>query len=605
MQNLENQKCADVDGFEGKTLAQLIARAVDRYGERPFLGVKKNGCYSWMTFSEFDIQMRKLRAVFKRDGLKRGDRIAVIANNSVEFALTVYAAYGLGGVVVPMYEVQKLQDWEFIFNDALPTLAVVSNDAVREKIEGIHCPSLQKIYTTHPSADHPDNYLAACIENTCEMIDIDPEVTEDDLADIIYTSGTTGMPRGVELSHKNISVNARITAMSFPIYETDRTLSFLPWAHAFGKTVELIIFPCVGAAIGLVESNRTIAQNLIEVNPTVLVSVPKIFNKIYDTAHLKADAKTITRTLFKRAEELAKKSLKTKLSPIEKAQFALFDKIVASKVRAAFGNSLRFCISGGASLSEEVASFFDGFGVKIFEGYGMTEHAPIVAVNTPGHTRIGSVGRPLPEVAVEISRDNDALDTSDGKCGEVVIASPCVMQRYHNAPTATKEAVDDQGRLHTGDMGYIDGDGFLWLTGRVKEQYKLENGKYVVPSALEEKINNSTLINLSVVFGSGKPFNVVLINPTPEAVEKFKADRRLQNADAEQLENDPELRAMYAAELKNMCADFRGYERPQKFALILDEFTIDNGLLTPALKIKRREIEKRFAGILDNLYKAD
>lgn len=605
MQNLENQKCADVDGFEGKTLAQLIARAIDRYGERPFLGVKKNGLYSWMTFSEFDIRMRKLRAVFKRDGLKRGDRVAVIANNSVEFALTVYAAYGLGGVVVPMYEVQKLQDWEFIFNDALPTLAVVSNDAVREKIEGIHCPSLQKIYTTHPSADHPDDYLSACIENTAEMLDIDPEVTENDLADIIYTSGTTGMPRGVELSHKNISVNARITAMSFPIYETDRTLSFLPWAHAFGKTVELIIFPCVGAAIGLVESNRTIAQNLVEVNPTVLVSVPKIFNKIYDTAHLKADAKAISRTLFKRAEELAKKSLKTKLSPIEKAQFALFDKLVASKVRAAFGNSLRFCISGGASLSEEVASFFDGFGIKIFEGYGMSEHAPIVAVNTPGHTRIGSVGRPLPEVAVEISRDNDALDASDEKCGEVVISSPCVMQRYHNAPTATKETVDDQGRLHTGDMGYIDADGFLWLTGRVKEQYKLENGKYVVPSALEEKINNSTLINLSVVFGSGKPYNVVLINPTPEAVEKFKADRKLQNATDEQLENNPDLRALFAAELKNMCADFRGYERPQKFALILDEFTIDNGLLTPALKIKRREIEKRFADAIENLYKAD
>ncbi len=335
------------------------------------------------------------------------------------------------------------------------------------------------------------------------------------------------------------------------------------------------------------------------------MSVPKIFNKIYDTAHLKADAKAISRTLFKRAEELAKKSLKTKLSPIEKAQFALFDKLVASKVRAAFGNSLRFCISGGASLSEEVASFFEGFGIKIFEGYGMSEHAPIVAVNTPGHTRIGSVGRPLPEVAVEISRDNDALDASDEKCGEVVISSPCVMQRYRNAPTATKETVDDHGRLHTGDMGYIDADGFLWLTGRVKEQYKLENGKYVVPSALEEKINNSTLINLSVVFGSGKPYNVVLINPTPEAVEKFKADRRLQDATDEQLENNPDLRALYAAELKNMCADFRGYERPQKFALILDEFTIDNGLLTPALKIKRREIEKRFADALDNLYKAD
>lgn len=232
----------------------------------------------------------------------------------------------------------------------------------------------------------------------------------------------------------------------------------------------------------------------------------------------------------------------------------------------------------------------------------MTEHSPIVAVNTPGHTRIGSVGHPLPEVKIEISHDNDALDTTDDKCGEVVISSASVMKCYHNAPAATAEAIDPQGRLHTGDMGYIDDDGFLWLTGRVKEQYKLENGKYVVPSALEEKINNSTAINLSVVFGSAKPYNVVLINPTPEAIEKFKADNKLQNATNEELENNPKLRDLYANELKTTTADFRGYERPQKFAIILDEFTIDNGLLTPALKIKRREIEKRFADTLDALY---
>lgn len=602
MENLETQKRADVADFEGKTLAQLMARAIHRFGERPFLGVKKNGVYTWMTFSEFDIQMRKLRAIFRREGLKRGDRVAIIANNSVEFALTVYAAYGLGGVVVPMYEVQKIQDWEFIFGDSRPTLAVVSNDSIREKIEGLNCPSLKKIYTTHPSTIAPDDELSKIIEKSEEFYDIDPDLTQDDLADIIYTSGTTGMPRGVELTHKNIVVNARCTATCFPIYETDRTLSFLPWAHAFGKTVELVIFPCVGSAIGLVESNRTIAQNLVEVNPTVLVSVPKIFNKIYDTVHLKAETKAITRTLFGKAEEIAKKSLKSKLSPFDKLQHAIFDKVVASKVRAAFGNSLRFCISGGASLSEEVASFFEGFGIKIFEGYGMTEHSPIVAVNTPGHTRIGSVGHPLPEVKIEISHDNDALDTTDDKCGEVVISSASVMKCYHNAPAATAEAIDPQGRLHTGDMGYIDDDGFLWLTGRVKEQYKLENGKYVVPSALEEKINNSTAINLSVVFGSAKPYNVVLINPTPEAIEKFKADNKLQNATNEELENNPKLRELYANELKTTTADFRGYERPQKFAIILDEFTIDNGLLTPALKIKRREIEKRFADTLDALY---
>lgn len=602
MEDLVTQKRADVSEFAGKTLAQLIARAIHKYGERPFLGAKKNGTYAWMTFSEFDIKMRRLRAIFKRDGLKRGDRIAIIANNSAEFALTVYAAYGLGGIVVPMYEVQKLQDWEFIFGDSEPTLAVVSNETIREKIESIKCPSLKKIYTTHAANSKDTAYLDALIEKEQEMLDVDPEVTENDLADIIYTSGTTGKPRGVELSHKNIVVNAAVTAMSFPISENDRTLSFLPWAHAFGKTVELVIFPCVGAAIGLVESNRTIAQNLVEVNPTVLVSVPKIFNKIYDTAHLKAESKPLTRTLFNRTESLAKRSLKTKLSLLDRVQHAVLDKVVATKVRSAFGNSLRFCISGGASLSEEVASFFEGFGIKIFEGYGMTEHSPILAVNTPGKTRIGSVGHPLPQVHVEISRDNDALDQSDDKCGEVVVSSPCVMQRYHNAPEATADVIDAQGRLHTGDMGYFDKDGFLWLTGRVKEQYKLENGKYVVPSALEEIINNSMLINLSVVFGSGKPYNVVLINPTPDAIEKFKKDHKLENISNEDLEHNEDFRNIYANELKTMCKDFRGYERPQKFALILDEFTIDNGLLTPALKIKRREIEKRFADILNTLY---
>ena len=603
MENLETLKRADVDYFKGHTIAELMANAISHHGERPIFGVKKNGVYEWTTFSEFDIQMRKLRAIFQRDGLKRGDRLAIIANNSIEFALAVYAAYGLGGVVVPMYEIQKLQDWEFIFGDSQPTLAVVSTDAIREKIEGLNCPSLKKIYTTHPSKTAPDDQIAKLIESADELCDIVPGLCDDDLADIIYTSGTTGSPRGVELTHKNIVVDARCTAMCFPISENDRTLSFLPWAHAFGKTVELILFPCIGSAVGLVESNRTIAQNLVEVNPTILIAVPKIFNKIYDTVHLKAETKPISRKLFGKAEELARKSLSSKLSPFDKLQHTIFDKIVAAKVRAAFGNSLRFCISGAASLSEEVASFFEGFGVKIFEGYGMTEHAPIVSVNIPGYTRVGSVGKPLPEVTVEISHDNDALDSTNDKCGEIVISSACVMKAYHNAPAATAETIDAQGKLHTGDMGYVDDDGFLWITGRVKEQYKLENGKYVVPSALEEKINNSTAINISVVFGCAKPYNVVLINPSPEALEKFKADNGLQNISNDELENHPKLREFFANELKTACADFRGYERPQKFAIVLDEFTIDNGLLTPALKIKRREIEKRFASTLDALYR--
>ena len=594
------EKKTNYEIWSFKTLAELIRNAIQRHGERPFLGVKKNGEYTWMTYSEFDIKMRKLRALFKQDGLKKGDRVAIIASNSPEFALTAYAAYGLGAVTVPMYEVQKIQDWQFIFADALPTLAVVANESIREKIEGLHCPSLQKIYCIHTADAKNPQRLEALIEAQQNMLDLDPEVSEDDLADIIYTSGTTGRPRGVELTHKNVVVNSRITVAPFEIDETDRTLSFLPWAHAFGKTVELHIFPAIGASIGLVESNRTIAQNLLEVNPTILISVPKIFNKIYDTVHLKADAKPVSRVLFQRSEDIARKSLERKLSPFERIQHTVFDKIIATKVRGAFGNALRFCISGGASLSREVASFFKGFGVIIYEGYGMTEHSPVLAVNTPEFMRIGSVGRPLDGVRVDILRDSD--DYTDDKSGEIVITSPCVMRAYHNAPEATSATLDEQGRLHTGDMGYLDDDGFLWITGRVKEQYKLENGKYVVPTALEEKINNSTIIGISVVFGSGKPYNVALINPTPEFVEKFRAEHHLENVPNDELCDNEELRAIFAKELKTICADFRGYEKPQKFALVLDEFSIHNGLLTPALKIKRREIEKRFAGTIASLY---
>ena len=585
-----------------KTLAELIQNSIHLHGERPFLGVKKNGAYTWMTYSEFDIQMRKTRTLFKSIGLAKGDRIAIVANNSIEFALVAYAAYGIGAVVVPMYEVQKLTDWEFIFGDSKPRVAVAANDTIREKIEGIHSDGLEKIWVINPkNADDPDCFMRQ-VENQEPTPDDEIDVTEDDLADIIYTSGTTGRPRGVMLTHKNIVTNSIITAQVFDISCNDRVLAFLPWAHAFGKTVDFHIFPSVGSAIGLAESPKTIVQNLLEVNPTILSAVPKIFNKIYDTVHLRVEDKAVTRFLFGRTEQAAQKSRSKHASILSRFEHKVLDKVVASKVRSVFGNSLRFVISGGASLSKEVAQFFDDFGVKIYEGCGMTEHAPIVSVNIFPKKRIGSVGVALPGVKVEIEHDNEALDKSDEKCGEIVITSDCVMKGYYNDPVATAAAIDEKGRLHTGDMGYVDEDGFLWITGRVKEQYKLENGKYVVPTALEEKINNSTQIDLSVVFGSGKPCNVVLIRPSDECIQKFRAENHLENATREELEENPKLRELISEEIQMMTADFRGYEKPQKFAITLEDFTIQSGLMTPALKIKRREVEKRFADVLAKLY---
>lgn len=603
MEKLRSQKLMDPNELMTfSTLAELMSNSVKRYGERPFFGVKRNGAYEWMTYSEFGVIVRKLRTLLKQQGLSKGDRLAVIANNSVEFAASAYAAYGLGGVLVPMYEVQKLQDWEFIFGDSKPVLAVVANDSIREKVEGIGCESLKHIFVIHPEKERASEALMSLIEGVQEMTEVG-DVSPEDVSDIIYTSGTTGRPRGVVLTHRSVCENTKITGARFPISCEDRTLAFLPWAHAFGKTVDLHVFPAVGAAVGLAESSRTIAQNLREVNPTILISVPKIFNKIYDTIHLKIEGKKLPSMMFRQAEELAARANSGKLSLFGKAGNAVLDRLVGAKVRAAFGDSLRFCISGGASLSSEVASFFNNFGVLVFEGYGMTEHSPVVAVNNAFMSKIGSVGRPLDGVKVEILHDNEALDKSDERCGEIVLSGVSVMKEYLNAPEATAEVLDEQGRLHTGDMGYVDEDNVIWITGRVKEQYKLENGKYVVPTALEEKINTVPNISISVIFGSGKPYNVALLVPSPEFVEKFRAVNHLEKLSDAELASNEMFRKALSKDLQAACADFRGYEKPQKFAVILDEFTIQNGLLSPALKIRRREIEKRYADIIADLYK--
>lgn len=577
----------------------LIENAIKQYGERPFLGTKKAGAYTWMTYGEFDIKMRKLRSVLARHGIGKGDAVAVIANNSATFALAVYAAYGLGAVVVPMYEVQKVEDWAYILKNSAVKLLFAGSDKIRSQIEELHLETLQTIFVIRPKDPQDPMSVDRLIDAETELMD-SVQVDGSDVADHIYTSGTTGNPKGAILTHQNILQNAFRTREVFPIGPTDRTLAFLPWAHAFGKTVELIIFPSVGTAIGLVESTQTIAQNLLEVNPTILISVPKIFNKIYDTIHQKTADQPVARLLFERSESLARKARKDRLSVLDKVQQKVLDRVVGAKVRAVFGNSLRFCISGGAALSEEIAHFFNDFGVTVYEGYGMTETSPIIAVNSPRAGRkIGSAGHPLPGVNVRIEVDPDE---ENGKQGEVIVGGPCIMKGYLNQPEATAEVLTDAHELRTGDMGYIDEEGYLWLTGRVKEQYKLENGKYVVPSALESRITLSTIIESCVVFGANRPYNIAIVQPAADFIQKFCAEHGLENVPSAELENNAKLRDCIQEELNKMCESFRGYEKPRKFLITLDVFTIQNGMLSPALKIKRREVEKKYGDRIRSLY---
>ncbi len=580
---------------EFKTLAGLLDVSAEKYGSRSLFGTKSHGQYQWITYREFHAKVERLRAGFREMGMHSGDVVAVISSNSVPFAMTVYAAYGLGAAIVPMYEVQKPQDWEFIIRDSHARFLFVGNDRIKAQVEDFHIESLEQVISYKPeSADAPS--IDKLIESHPEGLK-SQEVDEYALADILYTSGTTGNPKGVELTHHSIVQNVIHTFAGFDASCADRSLSFLPWAHAFGKTVELHIFPYFGASVALAESPRTIRDNLKETHPTILVGVPKVFNKFYDTIHEVAHANPITRKLFEVTDNLSIKAHANRLSTLDRVGQMVLRRVIGPKILDSMGGKLRFCISGGAALAPEIIEFFDNFGITIFEGYGMTETSPIIAVNKHGKVKFGSVGRVLDCNRVRIE---PIEDTADEATGEIIVGGHCVMQQYHNAPELTAEALTADHELHTGDLGYIDADGYLHLTGRVKEQYKLENGKYVVPAALEEKLNTSTAIEHAVIFGAARPFNVALIRPTDAFVAQFKKSHNI--SDSEDLCQNAAFHDALNVEIQKLIKDFRGYEKPSKFAVILDEFSIQNGLLTPALKLKRREVEKRYKAEIDKLY---
>jgi long-chain acyl-CoA synthetase len=389
----------------------------------------------------------------------------------------------------------------------------------------------------------------------------------------------------------------------FPLDPEDRSLSFLPWAHSFGQTVELHVMMSMGCSVAVAESVEKLIDNLAEVKPTILVSVPRIFNRIYDAVHKKmAEAGGIKKKLFDAA--VANEGRRRKLAEAGKSstganlKHRILDKLVFSKIRARFGGRLRYAFSGGAALSPDVAEFIDRIGVLVYEGYGLTETSPIVSANCRTARKIGSVGKPLPGVSVKI--DRSMLEDGSGD-GEVVVYGPLVMKGYHNLPEETKAVMTEDGGFRTGDRGRLDSDGFLYITGRIKEQYKLENGKYVVPAPLEEQLQISGFIVQIYVDGANKPYNVALIVPDKVAVEKWAKEQGFSEDYAAVLKK-PETKQLFARELDKYSADFKGYERIKEFAFLDEEFTTANGMLTPSLKLKRRMVIEKYATLLNELW---
>lgn len=577
-------------------LVRLFDDCTTKYAQKPLFGSREASGWSWMSYAEFAERAASARAGLASLGIQPGDRVAVISNNRVEWAICAYGAYTRGAIYVPMYEAQLDKEWEFILRDSGAKLCLVANAAIEARVKNLQAdlPELAHVVCFEGSS------YADMMQNGRNQPVAPASPADSDIATFIYTSGTTGNPKGVKLSHYNLAANVSGVLDVAPVQEGDRSLAFLPWAHVFGGTIELNTGMAIGGSIAICDNTDKLLGYLPEAQPTMLFAVPRIWNRIYDGVRKQIAAKpAIIRAIFE-AGLRAKSKKKRGESPTlgESIALPLAEKLVFSKIVARFGGRLRFAFSGAAALSRDVAEFIDNLGIQVFEGYGLTESSGCTTANAPGACRIGSVGKVIPGVDVRL--DKNATGASEGE-GEIVIYGTGVMHGYHNLPDVTKESLTADGGLRTGDLGRFDADGFLYITGRVKELFKLENGKYVAPAPLEEKIQLSPYIAQCVIHGSNKPHIVALIVPDFTSLKSW-AETNGVPSDKTNLLRDPRVRALIRDEIDGHSREFKGYETVREFVLEGDELTTANGMLTPTMKLKRRNVAAKFGTQLDALY---
>lgn len=579
---------------QGDTLVHLYLRSCARYADRPALGTKGKDGWRWTTYRELREQIDHFRGGLASLGIGEGDRVAIIANNRVEWVVACFAAHGLRASLVPMYEEQLAKDWRFILTDSGANAVITASQPILHRVLAMQLPDLHVIGLELPD-DDPRSFSALTRVGSARPVAVRHPDAET-VANLVYTSGTTGNPKGVILTHGNIASNVTATIEVFPLEPHDRTLSFLPWAHSYGQ-VELYYVLTQGASTAINDAIPHLLENLAEVRPTMLVAVPRIFNRIYETVNQQIASKpAFMRRLFQAGIHSAtRRSRGERLNTLEKLQFAVDDRLIFDKIRKKFGGRLEFVLSASAALSREVAEFVDALGLTVYEGYGLSETSPVVSANTREHRKLGSVGRVIPGVRVEIDASKSELPGH----GEIIVYGPNVMRGYHNLPEGNAEVFTPDGGLRTGDLGYLDEEGFLFITGRIKEQYKLETGKYVMPAPIEEHLKLSPLISNIMLYGANRPYNVALVVLDEGGVRRWAAENDLEIGD---ISSDPRVLQLIMRELSERSSDLKSYEVPQRALLLTDDFTTENDLLTPTMKLKRRNIEKRFRSKLDALY---
>lgn len=583
------------------TLTAMLENAIQQHGSKAALAHKpKGGTYQDLSYAELGESVAAFCKGLIALGIEKDDRVAILSENRPEWAIADFGILTAGAVTVPMFSTLTAAQVGYILKDSGAKIICVSTErqlrkvtAIREEVATLE----QVILFDSVEGEYPVGVIG--FEAVCELEtdETNAPASEEDIATIIYTSGTTGAPKGVMLTHANFISNLEACKSLVDVGETDVLLSFLPLSHVFERLGGHYVPLFSGAKVAYAESPFTVAQNMQEVCPTVMLSVPRLYETMHDRILRAVQAgSSLKQKIFHWGVSVGSAVSSAiqqgkKPSAILQLKAGLADKLVFAKLKAATGGKLRFFVSGGAALPQSIAEFFHAAGLLILEGYGLTETSPVISINYPGRWKFGTVGLPIPGVEVQIAED-----------GEILTRGPHVMKGYFNNESATAEVIDADGWFHTGDIGIIDEDGFVKITDRKKNIIVLSNGKNVAPQPLESELVQSPFINQIMLVGNERKNLAALIVPNLDALKAWAEESSVETDALGAMLQTREVQQLIQSEIRSRLTDFADFEQVRRFALLEKEFTQENDEMTPTLKLKRNVIIEKYGDVIEGMY---
>ncbi len=595
--------------MKATTIPQLFLEVCSTYaGRADKISYAHRDGDAWhsLTHDQLRDQVEAFSDGLLRLGVAPGERVGIVSENRIEWIVADFAMAGMGIIDVPVFPTLTAHQEQYIYENCQAVAIIVSNAAQLTKILSVwdQLPDLKLVITmNHGLSNDPrvvsmtqvmemSRAATTADERRSLYIQRSGSVKPDDLLTLIYTSGTTGNPKGVMLTHRNLISNVDAATRTIELFDSDVLLSYLPMCHSYERMAGYYLAFTAGCTVYIAESIESVAELMREVRPTIMTSVPRLFERIQARVlgAVERDS-TAKQKIFAWALRVGANKVTGSSSPLTAIQYALADKLVFSKIRARVGGRLRFFVSGGAALSVEVGTFFQIMGINIVEGYGLTETSPVISVHRLEDIVLGTVGQPLDNVTVKIADD-----------GEILARGPNVMMGYWNDEEATRETIDAEGWLHTGDIGEFDARGHLRITDRKKNIFVSSGGKNIAPQPIEALVQQSPFIDQVMLVGDGREYCTALIVPDMDVVRQWAASNGMNDLPNDWVTSSAELHRAIEADLSKRQREISKYERVRRFKVLNEPFTVDNGLMTPTLKVKRKAVAERYASLIEELY---